>query len=161
MSWIARADLLRMIMNAIDDPRYDGAVNAVAPEPLRQADFQRALARTLKRPMFLVVPGWALTFLLGEMRSIFLASQCVVPTKALRLGFGYDQAWAADALDLQLGPPPRPLPTVVAPLHVPVPPVETAASDQQDGDDDDDHGVRGEPVPLRAQGAGSAQRKRA
>ncbi|MBP6012265.1 MAG: TIGR01777 family oxidoreductase [Alphaproteobacteria bacterium] len=129
MSWIARADLLRMIMNAIDDTRWAGAINAVAPEPLCHADFQRALARTLHRPLFLQAPAWALKLLLGEMSSIFLFSQRVLPETALRLDFAYDVAWAADALDQQLGPPPRPLPQAL-PIDN-VAPQYDAASDEQ------------------------------
>lgn len=159
MSWIALNDLIRMIMNAIDDTRWEGPVNAVAPEPLRHGDFQRALARTFRRPLFLSAPAWVVRTLLGEMSSIFLFSQRVVPEKATGLGFDYDVCWAADALDLQLGPPPRPLPKVDAPLRPPAPPEETDVAQQ--GDDDDDHSVRGAAIPLRAQGAGGAGRKRA
>jgi hypothetical protein len=128
MSWIARADLLRMIMNAIDDPRWEGAINAVAPEPLRHEAFQRALARTLKRPLLLKAPAWVLKLMLGEMSSILLHSQCVVPAKALNLGFGYDVAWAADALDAQLGAPPKPLPAPnLSQSHAPATPVPQRA----------------------------------
>lgn len=160
MSWITRADLLRMIMNAMDDSRFEGAINAVAPEPLRQADFQRALARTLRRPLLLAVPAQLLRLLLGEMSSLFLFSQCVVPSKALSLGFGYDQAWAADALDLQLGAPPRPLPSPDVLLRAPAAPEKTAL-ESNDGESDDDHVVRGGVVAVRTQGTGGTGRKRA
>jgi uncharacterized protein len=112
MSWIARPDLLRMILAAIDDPLWHGAINATAPEPLRHADFQRALARTLRRPLFLRAPAWLLKAMLGEMSSIFLFSQRVVPARAQHLGFAFDVHFAADALALMLGPPPEPLPAV-------------------------------------------------
>lgn len=104
MSWITRDDLVRMIVAAMDDERWEGAINAVAPEPLRHADFQRALARTLHRPMFMKLPAWLLKVMLGEMSTIFLYSQRVVPARALALGFSFDVCWAADALLLQLSP---------------------------------------------------------
>jgi uncharacterized protein (TIGR01777 family) len=112
-SWITRDDLVRMIVTAIDDSRWSGPVNAVAPEPVRHADFQRHLARTLRRPLFLRVPASILAVLLGEMSSIFRFSQRVVPAKASELGFAFDVHWVADALALQLGPPPAPLPAAV------------------------------------------------
>ena len=57
MSWIHIADLLRIIERVIDEPTWRGAVNAVAPGPERQGDFQRALARAYRRPFFLRIPG--------------------------------------------------------------------------------------------------------
>ncbi len=110
MSWIARADLLRMLLAAIDNPLWHGAINATAPEPIRNADFQRALARLLKRRLFLSAPAWLLRTMLGEMSSIFLFSQRVAPARAQGLGFAFDVHFASDALALMLGPPPEPLP---------------------------------------------------
>src|SRR5678816_437258 len=43
MSWIERDDLVRLIAHAIATPSLAGAVNATAPEPVRNADFARAL----------------------------------------------------------------------------------------------------------------------
>lgn len=117
MSWITRDDLIRMILAGIDDNRWSGAVNAVAPEPLRHGDFQRALARTFKRPLFLAAPAWALKTMMGEMSTIFLFSQRVVPTRATELGFAFDVGFAADALHVQYGPEPAPLPETRAPLR--------------------------------------------
>ncbi|MFM9862166.1 MAG: TIGR01777 family oxidoreductase [Micropepsaceae bacterium] len=116
MSWIARPDLLRMLLAAIDDPLWHGAINATAPEPVRNADFQRALARALNRPLFLSAPAWLLRTMLGEMSSIFLFSQRVVPSRAQALGFTFDVHFAADALSLMLGPPPEPLPQLAPAL---------------------------------------------
>ena len=45
MSWIHLDDLLRIIELALADESVKGAVNAVAPEPVRQREFQRALTR--------------------------------------------------------------------------------------------------------------------
>jgi uncharacterized protein len=119
MSWITRGDLIRMILTAIDDKRWEGSINAVAPEPLRHADFQRVLAQTFKRPLLLAAPAWGLKAMLGEMSTIFLDSQRVVPQRATDLGFAFDVCWARDALALLYGPPPAPLPQAAppAPLH--------------------------------------------
>lgn len=134
MSWIARPDLLRMILAAIDSPLWHGAINATAPEPVRNADFQRTLARTLRRPLFLAVPAWLLRTILGEMSSIFLFSQRVVPARAQALGFTFDVHFAADALALLLGPPPAALPETApqlssAPNLVKTEPSQTAVKE--------------------------------
>jgi hypothetical protein len=54
--------------------------------------------------------------MLGDMSSIFLFSQRVVPARAQALGFTFDVHFAADALALMLGPPPKPLPQVTPAL---------------------------------------------
>ena len=40
MSWIERDDLVRLIIHGIATPTLEGAVNAVAPEPVRNRDFR-------------------------------------------------------------------------------------------------------------------------
>ncbi len=128
MSWIARADLLRMLLAAIDNPLWHGAINATAPEPIRNADFQRALARLLNRPLFLSAPAWLLRTILGEMSSIFLFSQRVVPARAQSLGFAFDVHFASDALALMLGPPPEPLPQPAPAAQLPAKPEQRQPS---------------------------------
>lgn len=162
MSWITRDDLVRMIVTAVDGVGWSGSINAVAPEPLRHADFQNALARTLKRPLLLRVPTWVLRRALGEMSSVFLFSQRVVPQKALELGFQFDVRWAADALMLQLAPFVDELPVMKERLQLKGAMRDTAAkSPQADGALDDHHDLRRATVALRAQGAGGARRKEA
>jgi uncharacterized protein (TIGR01777 family) len=131
MSWIAFPDLLRMILAAIDNPLWHGTINATAPEPVRHADFQRTLARTLRRSLVLRAPAWLLKVMLGEMSSLFLFSQRVVPARALSLGFAFDVHFAADALALALGPPPQPLPAPAPPLPSPAKTVQLRSSPTQ------------------------------
>ena len=44
LSWIGLDDLLDVYHRALYDTRLTGAVNAVAPEPVRNSDYTRALA---------------------------------------------------------------------------------------------------------------------
>jgi uncharacterized protein (TIGR01777 family) len=44
MSWIALDDVVRVLRAAIDDANWNGPVNLVAPEPVRNAEFTRVLA---------------------------------------------------------------------------------------------------------------------
>lgn len=90
MSWIEQDDLIRVIAHAIADDSLQGAVNATAPEPVRNRDFTRALARALHRPVSFSAPAWVLEKLLGDMgRETMLGGQRVVPTKLLRTGFSF------------------------------------------------------------------------
>ena len=57
LSWIGLDDLLDVYHRAIYDARLSGPVNAVAPEPVRNADYTKALAGVLHRPAVVPVPS--------------------------------------------------------------------------------------------------------
>jgi predicted DCC family thiol-disulfide oxidoreductase YuxK len=89
MSWIHITDLVRIVETALDDTRVRGALNAVAPAPVRQRDFQRALTQVLHRPLWLRVPGFALRAALGEMAELLVKGQRVAPRRLLNDGFEF------------------------------------------------------------------------
>jgi uncharacterized protein (TIGR01777 family) len=90
-SWIVLDDVVRLILHAITHSEVAGAVNAVAPEPVRNLDFTRALARRLHRPALLPVPALALRLVFGEMADeVLLASIRVRPGRAQALGFVHE-----------------------------------------------------------------------
>jgi uncharacterized protein (TIGR01777 family) len=113
MSWIHIADLLHIIEQAIDDPAWIGPINAVAPAPERQEDFQRALARACRRPFFLRIPAAALRLAMGEMAELLIDGQRVAPTRLLRWGFEFRHFTLASALRDLIPDPVKP-PTVRA-----------------------------------------------
>jgi len=88
MSWIHVHDLVRIVETALDQPLLRGSVNAVAPAPVRQRDFQRALTRSLRRPLWLRVPAFALRPL-GEMAELLVRGQRVAPRRLLAEGFDF------------------------------------------------------------------------
>jgi uncharacterized protein (TIGR01777 family) len=98
MSWIHIVDLLRIVELAIDEPNLRGAINAVAPAPERQGDFQRALARSLRRPYFMRIPAAALRVALGEMAELLVLGQRVAPRRLLNAGFEFRHYTLASAL---------------------------------------------------------------
>jgi len=98
MSWIHIFDLLRIIELAIDEPNLRGAINAVAPAPERQGDFQLALARNLRRPCFMRIPAAALRAALGEMAELLVEGQRVAPRRLLNSGFEFRHFTLASAL---------------------------------------------------------------
>lgn len=85
--WIHLADEVGMILLALEDPRARGPLNAAAPEPVRNRDLARAIARALGRPALLPAPALAVRLALGELAEAVLASQRVVPRRALELGY--------------------------------------------------------------------------
>lgn len=84
--WIHLADEVGMVLLALDDARVSGPLDATAPEPARNRDVARAIGRALRRPALLPAPVPALRLALGEMAEVVLASQRVVPRRALELG---------------------------------------------------------------------------
>ena len=56
MSWIHRDDLVRLCLACLEDERYAGVINAVAPEPVSNRDLARALGRAVRRPALLPAP---------------------------------------------------------------------------------------------------------
>ena len=102
MSWIHLDDLLRIIDAAIEMEDLQGAVNAVAPSPVRQADFQRALTRRLGRPLWLRIPAGVLRAALGEMSELLVRGQRVAPRTLAGRGFEFRHATLETALDASL-----------------------------------------------------------
>ena len=89
MSWIHVADMVSLILFALDHDAAVGPFNGTAPAPVRNSEFTSELAGVLHRPGLLPVPGLALRAVFGEMSQVLLASQRVVPEKAERLGFQF------------------------------------------------------------------------
>lgn len=87
--WIHLADEVGLIRFALADARCEGPLNAAAPEPVRNRDLARAIGKVLHRPSFFPAPAAALRLALGETADVVLASQRVVPAKALALGFRF------------------------------------------------------------------------
>ncbi len=90
MSWIALEDAVGIITQALEHSNWQGAYNAVAPEPVRNRDFTRTLGRALHRPAVFPVPAFALRLLFGELAdALLLASQRVVPERLKAAGYQY------------------------------------------------------------------------
>jgi uncharacterized protein (TIGR01777 family) len=106
MSWVALSDAVRAIRFAIDDEALRGAVNVVAPTPVTNADFTRALGKALHRPAVMVVPAAALRLAFGEMADeALLASQRVYPRRLAQAGFHFDHPEIEGALRYELEQP--------------------------------------------------------
>ena len=105
LSWIGIDDLVDVYYRALYDERLTGAVNAVAPNPVRNLDYTRELARTLHRPAVLPVPSLGPRLLLGRQgaRELAEADQRVIPAKLAAVGHRFRQPSIGEALAHQLG----------------------------------------------------------
>ncbi|HEU0250511.1 MAG TPA: TIGR01777 family oxidoreductase [Solirubrobacteraceae bacterium] len=102
VSWIVPEDLVGIMLAALDDERWRGAVNATAPAPVRNSELSKALGRALHRPALLPVPRLALKALYGEMSEVVTTGARVVPTKALMNGYEFRYEQLSSALQAVL-----------------------------------------------------------
>lgn len=104
MSWIALDDVLDVVHHALHRSDLEGAVNAVAPGAVRNAEFSRTLARVLSRHAWLSVPGALLRGVGGQMaEEMLLASLRVKPGRLEEAGFSFRHPDLEQALRHVLG----------------------------------------------------------
>jgi len=100
MSWVMLEDVVQILRLALSNREIRGAVNVVAPNPVRNAEFTKELGHALHRPALFPVPKFALRLAMGEMADALLfSSQRVVPQVLLSTGFRF----ANDSLSQTLG----------------------------------------------------------
>src|SRR5690554_4375294 len=104
-SWIDIDDLIDVYHRAVFDVRMVGAVNAVAPHPVRNEEYARTLARILGRVAPFRVPALAPRVVLGSEGSAELAeaSQKVLPAALQVLGHCFRRSGLEHSLRHQLG----------------------------------------------------------
>ena len=90
-SWITLPDPIAALIHLLDC-ELAGPVNLTAPEPARNAEVIRAVARAFHRPALLPEPAFALKLVLGEFAGEVLASQHVVPDRLTGDGFTFQHA---------------------------------------------------------------------
>ena len=105
MSWITLDDLLSAIVFVIERESLSGAVNCVAPDPVRNSQFTEAMGQVLKRPTMIPAPAFALRAAFGEMAdAALLASARVLPEKLQAAGFEFQHPTIRVALAALLDP---------------------------------------------------------
>jgi uncharacterized protein (TIGR01777 family) len=100
MSWVALGDVVGAVEHALRTPSVAGPVNVVAPDPVTNAEFTRALARALGRPAVLPAPAFALRAAMGRGMAdeALLASTRALPAALLRSGYSFQQPALEPAL---------------------------------------------------------------
>ncbi|HKD37053.1 MAG TPA: TIGR01777 family oxidoreductase [Pirellulales bacterium] len=89
MPWIHLDDLVGLLLFAAEQDEIHGPMNAVAPTPITNRQFTRALAHTLHRPAILPAPYFGMRLAFGEFASVLFASQRVIPEIAMKAGFKF------------------------------------------------------------------------
>src|SRR4051812_43128618 len=99
MSWIAMPDEVAALRFLMSSEVVSGPVNLTAPEPVRNRDYTKAIARAVRRPALAVVPPVALRAALGGFADEgVLVSQRVLPSRLEDAGFSFTYADVDSAL---------------------------------------------------------------
>lgn len=88
-SWIHIDDIAAMYMFVIKN-KLEGIYNGVTPNPVTNKEMTKAIAKQLKKPLWLPnAPGFALKLILGEMSALLLGSKKVSSEKIQQKGFQF------------------------------------------------------------------------
>jgi len=99
MSWVTLEDVVAVLRLALIKTELRGPINIVAPEPVRNADFVKELARGMHRPAIFPAPAFALRLAMGEMAdALLLSSQRAVPERLTQVGYQFSDPNLALAL---------------------------------------------------------------
>lgn len=90
LPWIHIDDMIGLLLYIATHETITGAVNAVAPQPIRNREFTKALGKVLGRPTVLpAVPAFALRLGMGDFADVVLASQRAIPAAAQTAGYDF------------------------------------------------------------------------
>ena len=102
MSWIHLADEVGAIFHILSN-RLGGVFNLTAPHPVRNREMGMTIAETLSRPYWMPIPGFSLKAIIGEMSTLVLDGQKVLPNRLLETGYEFLYPQLSSALKNVLG----------------------------------------------------------
>ncbi|HEX21724.1 MAG TPA: TIGR01777 family protein [Actinobacteria bacterium] len=89
VSWIHIDDYINIVLRALVDENISGPLNMAAPNPVTNKEFAKILARVLKRPSWLPLPGFIIKLLFGEGAVLLLEGEKIIPKKVLDNGYKF------------------------------------------------------------------------
>jgi uncharacterized protein len=99
VSWVGRDELASIIEFVLNNDSLDGPVNAVSPNPLRNAEFATTSTQALGQKPGGTMPAFVVRMVMGEMGEEFLlASRRIQPAGLLAAGYHFRFPELADAL---------------------------------------------------------------
>ena len=88
-SWIHIADEVAAIRFLLENPEAHGIFNLTAPNPLTNRDFGKTLGSVLNRPSLIPIPKFAMQAAFGEVATVVVDGQRVLPDHLLALGYPF------------------------------------------------------------------------
>lgn len=86
-SWIHIDDVMHAFQFIIDHEEMSGIVNMVAPQPITNQSFTKAVAEVLHRPSWLTIPAKIFYYLYGEGEDLLVKGQQAFPARLLSAGY--------------------------------------------------------------------------
>lgn len=99
ISWVHMDDIVGAIIFLLNKPELTGPVNITSPNPVSQAQFARAMAASMHRPLLFTMPAFFIRTLFGEMGDcLLLKGQRVLPKRLIASGYTFNHAQLVEAL---------------------------------------------------------------
>jgi hypothetical protein len=103
LSWIHMADQVGAIRFLIENPVAQGVYNLTAPQPVNNAVLARIIGQVMGRPSFIPVPAFVFRMLFGEVATVVVDGQRVLPNRLQQLGYSFQFKQAEEAVRNLLG----------------------------------------------------------
>jgi len=88
-SWIHIDDVCNAMMYLSEHAHAKGVYNLTAPIPVKNKIFAKAIGEIMSRPAFLPVPGFLMKMVLGEVSTVVLNGQRVIPNRLRKLNYSF------------------------------------------------------------------------
>jgi hypothetical protein len=89
LPWIHIEDEVNAIRYLLENEQSHGVYNLSAPNPVSNADFTQTLAKVLHRPYWFHAPQFVIRIALGEMSSLLIDGQYLIPKRLVEAGFNF------------------------------------------------------------------------
>jgi NAD dependent epimerase/dehydratase family enzyme len=90
MSWVSLDDQIGAMLHLLENEEANGAFNIAAPDPVRNDEFTRALARVLHRPAVIPIPKALIAIPFGrELTKDLLSSIRLSPARLEGSGYRF------------------------------------------------------------------------
>lgn len=104
-SWIDIDDAVGALLHTLSQSSLTGPVNTVAPEPVTNHAFTKALGRVVRRPTLFPMPAFVARVVMGPMvDELLLAHQRVLPSRLLASGYRFQYPDIEASLRHAVGP---------------------------------------------------------
>jgi uncharacterized protein (TIGR01777 family) len=99
MPWIHVVDQANAMRFLLENENARGPFNLISPEPTSNAEFMRAICKTLHRPYWFHVPRFLLKVMLGEMSVLLTEGRYSQPKRLIELGLQFQFGKLENAME--------------------------------------------------------------
>jgi uncharacterized protein (TIGR01777 family) len=103
MPWIHIDDWVNAVMFLLKSEGSGGVYNLIAPQPVSNTDFMRAVTQALKRPYWFHIPAFLMRLGLGEMSNMVLEGRFSQPKRLIEAGYQFQFPVLEDVLKDMFG----------------------------------------------------------